>query len=137
MSKIKWDKSLSVRHDVIDKQHRRFIETANELYEKIMQGNIHDIRVARGKALEDIEDYLVHHFATEEQFLTDMGYPGIADHMKLHREFTAKIRGYRRDIDNGRLMLTSDLMKTLLHWFSDHLLNEDMKYAAFNSERNA
>jgi hemerythrin len=36
---------------------------------------------------------------------------------------------------NGDLLLTSDLMKTMLKWFRDHFIDQDGKYAEFHARR--
>jgi len=60
-----------------------------------------------------------------------IGYPSLAEHRRLHEEFTARMRGYRTAIAAGELVLNSDLVKTMIRWVRDHLATEDRKYAVF------
>ena len=131
MPYISWEPSLSVGVPALDEQHRAFIQVLNDLHDTLMGGEFHEVVRARDRTLEGIESYVRSHFAAEEQFMASIGYPLLAEHRRLHQEFTARIRGYRATIAAGEQVLNSDLVKTMIRWVRDHLATEDRKYAVF------
>jgi hemerythrin-like metal-binding protein len=133
MAQLEWDDYMSVGVPEIDKQHRDLIAAINRLYEIVMKGDLGEMRAARQRALDDLDEYVRHHFTSEEKFMEDISYPGLAEHRHMHKDFARRIEGFRTDLRNGDLLLTSELMKTMLQWFRDHFLDEDGKYAEFHA----
>ena len=131
MTQLQWDETMSVGNEEIDGQHRRLLGAINDLYKAIMEGTFTTVQGARGKALSDLDDYISLHFSTEEKHMEKMGFPGLPEHRKLHREFAAQVVRCKNDISGGDFVLTSDILKTMLKWFRDHFLTEDRKYASF------
>lgn len=107
MTQLQWDETMSVGNEEIDGQHRRLLGAINDL------------------------DYISLHFSNEEKHMEMMGFPGLPEHSKLHREFAAQVVRYKNDISGGEFVLTSDILKTKLKWFRDHFLTEDRKCASF------
>lgn len=135
MTQLEWDDYMSVGVPEIDEQHKNLIAAINRLYEVVMKGDIREMHSARQEALDDLDEYVRHHFTSEEKFMEDISYPGLDDHRQLHRDFARRIEGFRADLRNGDLLLTSDLMKTMLKWFRDHFIDQDGKYAEFHARR--
>lgn len=133
MAQLEWDEYMSVGVPEIDEQHRHLISAINRLYEVVMKGDLTKMRAARQKALDDLDEYVRHHFTAEENFMAEISYPGLEAHRQFHRDFAGRIDRFRKDLRNGDLLLTSDLMKTMLQWFRDHFIDEDGKYAEFHA----
>lgn len=131
MPQVLWDQSMSVGDERLDAQHREFIEVLNQLHSALMTAHFPGVLAARELALEGMERYVREHFADEEAFMGRIGYPDLAAHRALHEEFAVRVRRLRADVESGRTVLSSDLVRTMLEWIRDHLLSEDGKYAAW------
>lgn len=79
-------------------------------------------------ALKDMIEYGKYHFASEEKFMEKIGYPGIEEHKKIHEVFVGKLNTLDEQMQNGILVLNSEVIKIIENWLIDHILNEDQKY---------
>jgi hypothetical protein len=62
MVQLEWDDYMSVGVPEIDEQHRNLIAAINRLYEVVMKGDLREMHSARQKALDDLDEYVRHHF---------------------------------------------------------------------------
>lgn len=135
MPYIPWDPSMSVHVEELDEQHRAFIAVLNNLHDVLMAGTFGQVLGARDEALAGLERYVSTHFAAEERYLESIGYPDLQGHRALHEAFARQVSGYRGEAGNGGQVLNSDLVKTMITWVRDHLVDEDSKYARFAAGR--
>lgn len=135
MPVIEWVEALSVHVDEIDEQHRGIIEIINDLHDALLNRNTSELDNARTKALDTMEEKVSSHFATEEAFMAGIDYPDLKGHREKHSAFLKLLRQYRKDLQDGVILLNSELMKTLANWFVDHELGEDQKFSSFYSEQ--
>jgi hemerythrin-like metal-binding protein len=135
MPVIEWVEALSVHVDELDEQHRGIIEVINDLHDALLHSKVTELDTARTKALDVMEEKVTSHFASEEAFMAQIDYPGLADHREEHHAFLKLLRRYKGDLQDEAILLNSELMKTLGNWFIDHELGEDQKYSSFYSDR--
>ena len=81
-----------------------------------------------------MQDYTKYHSDFEEEYMRKISYPGLMEHLKLHKNFDNQIYEYHRDISEGRMVLSSEIIKIIKKWLLDHILNEDKKYSLFSKE---
>jgi len=82
-----------------------------------------------------MQDYTKYHSDFEEEYMRKFSYPGLMEHIKLHKNLDNQIYDeYSRDISEGGMVLSSDIKKIIKKWLLDHILNEDKRYSLF-SER--
>ena len=95
-------------------------------------------------------DYAMYHFKFEEEYLYNMGYPGIVEHARTHKDFDTRIYQFFREFHDGNTVLNSEteqaplllretvlnseLLKMIKNWLLDHILVEDKKYSLFSSD---
>ncbi len=134
MCLIKWNDTLSVEVDEFDRQHQRLITMINRLHDGMLN------RVAR-TVLEDIlsglYEYALEHFASEETLFDRYGYPDREEHKKEHVAFMEKVIEFKQGFEEGRLLLSMDVINFLLDWLGTHIEDTDKKYASFLSEKIA
>ncbi len=126
MPKIEWNESFSVGVAEIDEQHRRWIELINKLHDALMGK-----KVSSGmtdKILSEMIDYTHFHFAFEEEYLQKINYADLKKHRYQHEFFKKNLLGKLQEERAGKLVLNTEVMKMLVHWLQDHILQEDMKY---------
>lgn len=130
MPLIIWDSTLSVGHAEIDAQHQKWVAILNKLHDAYIDVNNDDFGRLTIEALKEMLDYCRYHFAFEEEYMGKINYPLIANHWRLHKDFDSKLNEYYNEINGGRLVLTSEIIKTLKDWLLNHIAIEDKKYQA-------
>jgi len=134
MPTIEWDDSFSVGHEEIDAQHRKWIAIFNEMHKALLFGKPQDLAQAGRRAMKEMMDYAEYHFSFEEAYMKETGYPGVSDHIRLHRDFRDLVYRYNREMEDGTgLILNTDIIKIIKNWLLNHILKEDRKYADFKA----
>ncbi len=131
MPTFQWDSSYSVDNAEIDQQHQRFFELIDELDSALMSGGASDVSGATRDSVEALRDYAQKHFADEERYMAELGYPDLRAHQFEHSRLARRISDFRDDLYAGRIVLGTEVAKTMADWVSGHILGSDKKYAAF------
>ena len=109
----------------MDEQHRTLISHMNRLHE------LHVSRAPRANvaaALETLVRYTCKHFADEEAYMAEIGYPGLATHARVHLDLINKVSTYVRAFRKGG-ELSSEFFDFLTFWLKSHIRGVDAKYA--------
>lgn len=130
-----WDPRLELGIELIDTQHKNIISHANTFFISYKGGN-------PGQRLREclsfLEQYVLYHFQAEEAFQVECGYPGYLEHRAEHASLKMQFRfqgtklnssGFSRESIDGFY----DFMR---NWVSDHILNEDMRFASYYRARS-
>jgi hemerythrin len=130
MNKIAWSKDLTVGVDVIDEQHRQWIQRFNAVAAAIAA---HQGPVQIGKILEFLMDYTKLHFATEEKLMAEHGYPDLPVQRTQHMELTDTLQGLLRDFEEeGATQKLAEAFNVFLgNWLIKHIRELDLKFGAF------
>lgn len=128
MAYLNWNDSMSVNVPAIDGQHRQLVDLINQLHDAMSQGQGHTVLA---DIISGLIDYTNLHFAAEEAYFDASAYPGGAEHKAQHEAFVAKATDFKNGFDEGRLMLTLDIMDFLGDWLVDHIQGSDAAYAPF------
>ncbi len=131
MTLIKWDDSFSVKVAEIDKQHQKLISMINELNDAMKQGKGNDVL---GKIINELINYTVFHFSTEEKYFDQFGYPGKASHKNEHAAFVKKVSEFKDKFEKAEVGLSIEVMNFLKDWLKNHIKVIDMKYSQFFNE---
>jgi hemerythrin len=131
MALFQWNENLSVHVAEIDGQHRKLIEMINDLHHAMQQGKG---RAAMGRIIYGLMDYAATHFATEEKYFDQFGYPDAAVHKKEHSDFTKKAVDFRDKFERGDAGSSIELMNFLFDWLQNHIKRVDKKYGPFFNE---
>lgn len=133
--KLSWNTSFETGVDAIDEEHRSIVENFEKLYQLMSTGQGHDFY---GELLGFLTGYIDTHFANEEAFQLQIGYPHLEEHIKRHQYFREKITSFIKT--QSAPISNSDLIKLNLFikdWLIQHILNEDKKIGEFykNSQK--
>lgn len=128
MALIKWTDELNLGIEKIDEQHQQLVEIINEFGEAAQKGK--GSRVMN-KILDELVGYTQEHFADEERFLKDAGYPQLADHQAKHRQLLQKIERFQFDFNQSGKRITTKVEEFLTYWLTSHILGEDKVYANY------
>jgi hemerythrin len=125
---IQWTQQLSVSVEEIDKQHKRLVNLINMLHDSMRMGKGKEVL---GKVLEELTDYTVYHFDSEEKLLMQYEYPSYTLHKKEHENLTKQVKEIKEQFDSGDTILTVEFMGFLKDWLNNHILQVDKKYSSF------
>ena len=125
---VEWDDAFSVGIEKIDEQHKKFFSIINRVYDTIQ---VVQNRKEVGSILKDLQEYVMHHFLTEESWMKTYGYPNLDDHKLQHEEATRTVNKLILEYERDYQTVDVDLLKFLSHWLQNHILQSDMKYIPY------
>ena len=80
--------------------------------------------------IDELIQYTMLHFAREEELLERLGYADLTLHMAGHVALTRRVMALRERFVNGLSgRLSTDILDFLSTWLSNHILQEDLRYA--------
>ncbi|MEW8385035.1 MAG: bacteriohemerythrin, partial [Candidatus Thiodiazotropha taylori] len=83
MALMQWiDDKYSTKVDVCDTQHKELFNRVNALNDAVSTGARQEI----GTTLDNLIDYVVVHFETEERLMEERGYKGLDAHKEEHKQ---------------------------------------------------
>ncbi|AEJ19143.1 bacteriohemerythrin [Gracilinema caldarium] len=129
---IEWNERYSVGIPLIDDQHQRLVQMANELYEGCTQGE-EAARAYFGSVIKKAVAYVKDHFATEERMLQEAGYPDYQNHKKQHEAFIRTILEEVKAFQEGRKFVPNHFARYLRDWTLEHIAVSDQSYKEFMS----
>jgi hemerythrin len=134
MAGVAWNDSMAVDVAIIDGQHRRLFDLIGRLHDAMARG---EGSTVLGAIIDGLIEYANGHFATEEGYFEASAYPDCTAHKQQHQDFVAKVVDFKNGFDEGRLMLTLDVMDFLGDWLVEHIQGSDASYAPYLSREGA
>ncbi|MCL5063036.1 MAG: bacteriohemerythrin [Nitrospiraceae bacterium] len=128
MALMSWSDNLSVNIKEIDEQHKKLVGMVNDLHDAMKMGKGNDVT---GKILTGLIQYVGTHFATEERLMKTHNYPDFVKHKAEHDNLTKKAIELQKQHQEGKSVLTIELMSFLKDWLSNHIMGRDKAYSPF------
>ena len=133
IKKIEWNDEYLLGVPEIDKQHKKLIAIANELYD-VVTGDESALKEKMPSILKELTDYTEYHFSNEEELQKKIGYVGLSTHKAAH-EFFIKEVGFQiqklsADSKGGVLGFDKYIVNSLLLSFNLVILIFDVKYSS-------
>lgn len=126
MAYIEWDDAMSVGVPVLDADHQRLIRLLNAFVEALE--NDEGLMVT-DSIFAALGDYVVTHFAREEEILAEVGYADLEPHKAAHRALENKFAELRDSyVLNPDKRAEKRVEDFLIDWLKSHILKTDMKY---------
>jgi hemerythrin len=125
MQVLQWSDSLSVRVREIDEHHKRLIGLINTLHRGIAGHHGKDVL---GTILDELSDYAVYHFRTEEDYMKRFNYPGFPQHKAAHDAFIQNVTGFQKDLKN-EMARPLTVMTFMNEWLITHIMDMDQGYS--------
>jgi hemerythrin len=132
MAFMTWTENLSV-NDEIDVQHKRLFDIVNELHAAVTAGAE---RSALAHVFNELIDYTIYHFRTEEGYFAALAYPDAPAHKKEHDDLTAQVLALQSQFVEGDLVISFELLDFLYDWLMNHTSDSDLKFKKFLDNRN-
>lgn len=128
MELISWNDKLDVGIEEFNHQHKELVKVLNALYDAMRQGKSQQLLE---KSLQELAEYTVYHFRSEEEAFDKYNYPDKALHKKEHQLFIKKVQEFQADYKAGKVLVSMDLLQFLSEWVTGHIMKSDMKYRAY------
>ncbi len=128
MALMTWSDNLSVNIKEIDDQHKKLVGMLNELHDSMKEGKG---AAMTGSVLTGLIKYVSTHFATEEKYMKQYSYPEFLNHKAEHDALTKQALDLHKQFQEGKPVLTSELLRFLRDWLSNHILGTDKKYGPY------
>jgi hemerythrin len=133
MAAFDWDPALETGEERIDDQHRSLFALANALDRAVSDGDT-DPEITTD-AVYRLTDYVVQHFADEEELMEAAGYPACGVHRSLHQHLTAETLGLAARFMSGGDVSPEMIAAFVADWLRVHIREEDMAFVRFAAER--
>lgn len=120
----RWDVKYAVGVEVIDAQHQQIFTDIPTLISLLdTKPSLSEIEAV----VDDMIDYVGHHFKTEEQFLRK--HPEFLAHQAKHQAFSERTMEFDRQLFAAKPEeMALDLFLFLGSWLQKHILTEDQAY---------
>lgn len=127
---IEFDKSLWTGDLEIDSQHRHLIEIFNKLQDELDYSD-DLIRII----LNELLDYAICHFSTEEALFEKYQYPKTSYHISEHQEYINKVNDFIKCYCQKNNLEKRELVNFLIEWIVVHIKDSDQEYAKYFREK--
>lgn len=125
---ITWRESYSVGVTKIDEQHKKLFALLNELKDAQEKEKDYDTFY---KIINELCDYSVYHFKTEEDLLKEINYPHLSEHVEEHEYFRRQVKELQKMSKERKLLLSIKLVIFLKEWILTHVLQSDKDFGRF------
>ena len=124
-----WNEKMSVGVAELDQDHKKLVTMLNQLFDAINSGHGKE---TLNKILDEMIAYAVTHFAHEEKFFAQTGYPETAAHKQEHEKFKRQALEVQQKCKNGANgTLSLEVMNFLKNWLVNHIQGVDKKYGPY------
>jgi hemerythrin len=134
MPLITWNEQFAVNIKEVDDQHKRLIDLLNLLFDAMKMGKGKE---ALSLVLDELAQYTVYHFGTEERLFREYGYPEADIHKAEHDAFTKKVIDFQGSFNKGQTLITIDLLNFLTDWLKNHITKVDKRFGPFLTGKGA
>jgi len=126
---IKWNNKYSVGISSLDSENKEFIDIINKtIYAKEHSDNTEELTEGLKDVLEEMTNYALEHFKTEEACMREFNYPEYKDHNEEHYNFITKTIAYFDRVVNGDYHISNELLEYLKQWLVNHIQVTDRQY---------
>ncbi|MGB5539802.1 MAG: bacteriohemerythrin [Gammaproteobacteria bacterium] len=132
MDLIKLEENLRLNIPEIDAQHEELIGLINRLHEAMLHAAE---KAVLDKLLSQLIEHTRTHFATEEQLMSQYGYPGFEAHKSEHTRLMQHLEGLAKRFDDGELLLSFAVVLELKGWAMVHIEKSDKPLGDYITSR--
>lgn len=127
---MKWTEQLATSVPEIDNQHQEMFKRINKLLHAMHEGKGKD---EIHKVMTFLDDYIVTHFNTEENYMIRYNYPELVHHHEQHQGFIAGFSELKKELENEgpSSALVIKTQRKLSDWWTNHIALVDKKLGLF------
>lgn len=132
MGLIQWEEKYMLGITEIDMQHKKLVKMLNDMHDAMKEGKSKEIL---SKILDDMVAYTKTHFTTEERYFDRFNYEKASEHKGEHSQFVEKVLDFKSEYDEGKTMISIQILTFLKTWLTKHIMGSDKKYAPLFKEK--
>lgn len=127
---VKWNRDLETGLELVDKQHRQIIESANSFFIRHKCGQD---QAAASECMSFLTQYILYHFQTEEAFQVECDYPEYRQHQAMHQSVATSVKFFavRLEASGYAQECVEEFYKFLIDWICGHILVEDVRFCQY------
>lgn len=126
---ITWKDEYRLGIEKIDEQHAKLFEIAGRAYELMKDHFSIDKYDQVVAILEELKDYAIYHFKTEEAYMQSIGYRKFLSHKVSHDDFVQKVADTDlRKVDENPEQYLLEVLDFIVSWIDHHILGQDRLY---------
>jgi hemerythrin-like metal-binding protein len=129
-----WNNSFSVSDELMDEHHKKIFNIINDLHE-LLENDFDELRYI--SVLNDLKEYSLYHFSAEENLLEKLNYPKLMIQKIQHEIFTDKLTTFINKYDLNQEIMSLKMMSFLKEWLIKHILELDMDYKSYLSNKKS
>lgn len=125
-----WKDSYCIGVDKIDQQHKALFEMVYHLIQTVNENHSWEEQKEECRqSITFLKEYVVEHFADEEAYQEEIGYEGLAQHKKLHKDFTKEVVLYGMKLEQSSFdpAVVKNFLGLLTAWLIYHVADADQK----------
>jgi len=121
---VEWNEGLSLGVKTLDDDHKNLLNIINKLSLAISNDEAQKFIES---IFEELQNYAIGHFRREEELLKECNCDKLAEHIKQHREFTAKIPELKAKLLHSKDPASAqEISVFLIDWLFNHIIEEDI-----------
>ncbi|MCU7919362.1 MAG: bacteriohemerythrin [Candidatus Thiodiazotropha sp. (ex Epidulcina cf. delphinae)] len=125
MTLMQWiDEKYGTNVDVCDNQHKELFDRVNALNDAVTNGD----RANIGNRLDNLIDFVVVHFETEERMMEERGYIGLDAHREEHDRLVQTCTDLQDKFHSGETDIEEGTMNFIKNWLDNHIPVIDKSY---------
>ncbi len=125
---IRWRPDYEIGLEKIDNEHKKLVDIINDFYNAFATAQAHK---KIGEIINELVNYTIFHFTAEEEMFKNSSYPDTENHMKKHKTFVNKLKEYHKEVSEGNLTTSYDMVTFLKEWLIIHIKETDTTYLPF------
>lgn len=123
---FKWNEDYKTGVELIDEQHKKLFEIGNRAYELLKNRLYTDKYDKILEIIEELKDYTIFHFQTEENYLLENKCKTFFSHKVQHDDFIKKLDCTNSsNIDESQEEYIMELLQFIYKWIDGHILGND------------
>lgn len=129
---VVWSTKYSTGIQLIDEQHKELFSEVNQLRRSIQEGVDREVI---GQLLESILDLSARHFATEEAFMSQYGYPDLIQHVAEHTSMLTSLQELQAKFLESHHTIALMVPTFMEGWLKHHISDGDFGFVTFLKAR--
>lgn len=129
-----WKEKYRIGVGLIDEQHIELFSRLSEFIQTVQNDIPWEEKLDRVKeTMEFMQEYVVTHFADEEEYQEKINYPDIEKHKEAHAKFKAGINDYVKIFEEGGFTeeKIQEFSGKLMAWLIMHVGHMDQKIGEY------
>ena len=130
VTSVAWSDTYSVGIKLLDDQHKGLLAFVNDLFNHAT-GNADEEHAYFQGVIQQANQYISDHFATEEECMLATDFAGYNEHKMAHDKFKFAVVKSVNEFNAGKMLTLSNFADFLKDWISSHVDMMDKQYSLY------